>query len=149
MFKRLLLCYDGSARGRAALKQGVDLAILVGAEIHMLSILPSEASDPAVVAAATGNICLIDQDGTAHELLADAVARLRERGVSTQGHLERGTTMDVIVAYAKRLAIDLIVVGHYPQPTGGRWWSGTNKTALAERVNCSVLIAAAQEKSQK
>jgi hypothetical protein len=40
MFKRVLLCYDGSEAGRRALKRGAELAILVGAQVHVLSIIP-------------------------------------------------------------------------------------------------------------
>jgi len=45
MFKRVLLCYDGSRAGRAALKQGAELAVLVGAQVHVLSIISSEVPD--------------------------------------------------------------------------------------------------------
>jgi nucleotide-binding universal stress UspA family protein len=142
MFKRVLICYNGSGTGRVALKQGADLAVLVGSEIHLLSILPS--LDPAVVAAAAGYLCLIDEEDAAQTLLSDAVTRLRARGISTEGYVERGATIDVIVAYAKRLAIELVVVGHYPQPSRGRWWSGTDRAALADRIDCSVFIAVEQ-----
>ena len=52
MFKRVLLCYDGSAVGRRALKRGAELAILVGARVYVLSIVPSGVADAAVVAGA-------------------------------------------------------------------------------------------------
>jgi len=61
--------------------------------------------------------------------------------VQAKGYLARGNTIDEIAAYAQKLAIDLIVVGHYPKPSGGRWWSGSERASLAERVNCCVLIA--------
>jgi hypothetical protein len=43
----------------------------------------------------------------------------------------------------KRLEIDLIVLGHYPQPSGGFWWSSPQQRAsLAERrVGCCVFVA--------
>jgi nucleotide-binding universal stress UspA family protein len=75
------------------------------------------------------------------------VGRLKARGVEAEGFLARGNTIDTIdtiVEYSKRLSIDLIVVGHYPKPAGGRWWSGPERAALAERVSCSVLIAMGQ-----
>ncbi len=52
VFNRILLCYDGSADGRRALKRGTEFAILVGAEVHVLSILASNAISPALIAAA-------------------------------------------------------------------------------------------------
>jgi nucleotide-binding universal stress UspA family protein len=141
MFKHVLLCYDGSKAGRAALKQGAELAVLVGAEVHVLSIISSEVPDPVVLAGAAGHACMIDREGEYRKLLDDSVEKLRARGVTATGHLAQGNTLDQIVADAKRLAVDLIVVGLYPRPAGGRWWSCPDRQSLAERVNCAVLIA--------
>jgi nucleotide-binding universal stress UspA family protein len=141
MFKHVLLCYDGSKAGRAALKQGAELAILVGAQVHVLSIISSEVPDPVVLAGAAGHACMIDREGEYRKLLDDSIEKLRGRGVAATGHLAHGNTLDQIVAHAKRLAVDLIVVGLYPRPAGGRWWSGPDRQSLAERVNCAVFIA--------
>ena len=74
MFKHVLLCYDGSKAGRAALKQGAELAILVGAEVHVLSIISSEVPDPVVLAgAARAQIC----EHRSQRGLAEAAQRLR------------------------------------------------------------------------
>src|SRR5580698_1185965 len=45
MFKRVLLCYDGSEVGRRALKRGAELAVLLGAHVYVLSIIPSEVAN--------------------------------------------------------------------------------------------------------
>ena len=141
MFKHVLLCYDGSRAGRAALKQGAELAILVGAQVHVLSILSSEVPDPVVLAGAAGHACVVDREGDFQRLLDESVAWLKARGVTATGHLVHGNTIDRIVGEAKRLAVDLIVVGLYPRPSGGRWWSGPDRQSLADRVKCAVFIA--------
>lgn len=141
MFKHVLLCYDGSRAGRAALKQGAELAILVGAKVHVLSIISAEVPDPVVLAGAAGHACMIDREGEYRKLLDDSIEKLRARGVAATGSLAHGNTLDQIVAHAKRLAVDLIVVGLYPRSSGGRWWSGPDRQSLAERVNCAVFIA--------
>jgi nucleotide-binding universal stress UspA family protein len=141
MFKHVLLCYDGSKAGRAALKQGAELAVLVGAQVHVLSIISSAVPDPVVLAGAAGHACMIDREGEYRKLLDDSIEKLRARGVAATGHLAHGNTLDQIVAHAKRLAVDLIVVGLYPRTAGGRWWSGPDRQSLAERVHCAVLIA--------
>src|ERR1700722_656939 len=148
MFKHVLLCYDGSKAGRAALKQGAELAVLVGAEVHVLSIISSEVPDPVVLAGAAGHACMIDREGEYRKLLDDSIEKLRTRGVAATGHLAHGNTLDQIVAHAKRLTVDLIVVGLYPRPAGGRWWAGPARQSLAERVNCAVLIAVDDAKRQ-
>jgi nucleotide-binding universal stress UspA family protein len=146
MFKQVLLCYDGSMVGRGTLKQGAELAILVGAQVHVLSCISSDVPDPVVLAGAAGHTCLVDIDADYRELLDKSVEWLRSRGVAAQGYLVKGNTLEQIVAHAKRLAADLIVVGHYPRPTGGRWWSGPERQSLAERVNCAVFIAVDSDK---
>ena len=37
MFKRVLLCYDGTEAGRRALRRGAELAMLLGAQVYVLS----------------------------------------------------------------------------------------------------------------
>ena len=101
MFKRVLLCYDGSEAGRRALKRGAELAILVGAQVYVLSIIPTGVADAAVVASAAGHACLV----------------------------------------SRRLGVDLIVLGHYPHPSGSFWWGSPQRVSLAERANCCVFVA--------
>jgi nucleotide-binding universal stress UspA family protein len=140
MFKRVLLCYDGTAVGRRALKRGAELAILVGARVHVLSIIPTGVAGAAVVAGAAGHACLVDEEGGYRKLLDESVEWLKARGVVAEGYLASGNTSDQIIAFARRLTIDLIVLGHYPQPTGGFWW-GSARTSLAERANCCIFVA--------
>ena len=69
MFKRVLLYYDGSEVGRRALKRGAELAILVGAKVYVLSIIPGGMADAAVVAGAAGHACIVDEAGGHRKLL--------------------------------------------------------------------------------
>jgi len=141
MFKKVLLCHDGSAAGRMALKRGAELAIHLRAHVDVLLIVSAAASQAAIIAASIGQPCIAGDDGESRRSLEESVARLRGRGVEADGHLAQGNTIQVIAEHAHRLGADLIVVGHYPQPTGGRWWSGSDRNSLAESVKCSVLIA--------
>lgn len=142
MFKRVLLCYDDSEAGRRALKRGAELAVFLGAQVHVLSIIPSGVANPVIAAAATGHACLVDDSRDYRRLLDQSVEWLKGRGLAAEGYLATGSAVDQIVAYTKRLAIDLIVLGHYPQPSGGYWWSSPGQRAtLAERVSCCVFVA--------
>jgi nucleotide-binding universal stress UspA family protein len=147
MFKRVLLCYDGSEAGRRALRRGAELAILLDSKVFVLSIVPSEELDPSLLAAAAGHACLVDDKATHYKkLLDESVAWLTSKGVSTEGFLSGGNTLDQITAHAKRLEIDLVVLGYYPQPSGGFWWSKGSRSTLAERVNCCILVASETNK---
>src|SRR5262249_37537857 len=121
MFKRVLLCYDGSDAGRKALKRGAELAQLVGAQVFVLAVLPSDTADPRLTAAAAGTVCLVDYQSEYEALLAGSLEWLIARGIAAQGCLARGNTIEVISDHAQRVAADLVVVGNYPKATGGRW----------------------------
>jgi nucleotide-binding universal stress UspA family protein len=150
MFKRVLLCYDGSQAGRRALKRGAELAVLLGAQVHVLSIVPSDIANAAVDAGAVGYPCLVEDSGGYRTLLDESLEWLKARGVTCEGYLASGDTLDQIAAFAKRLTIDLIVLGHYPQPAGGYWWSSPHKRAsLAERVGCCIFVAVSAESSME
>jgi nucleotide-binding universal stress UspA family protein len=141
MFKRVLLCYDGSEVGRQALNRGAELAILLGAHVYVLSIVPNGIANATVIAGAAGHACLVDEEGGHRQLLDESVEWLKARGVAAEGYLASGNTTEQIIAFSRRLAIDLIVLSHYPQPSGGFWWGNPHKTSLAERANCCVFVA--------
>jgi nucleotide-binding universal stress UspA family protein len=141
MFKRVLLCYDGSEAGRRALKRGAELAILLGAHVYVLSIIPGGVTDAAVAAGAAGHACLVDEAGAYRKLLDESIEWLKARGVQAEGYLAGGNIIEQIITFSRRLAIDLIVLGHYPQPSGGFWWGSPQRASLAERANCCVFVA--------
>jgi nucleotide-binding universal stress UspA family protein len=141
MFKRVLLCYDGTAVGRRALRRGAELAILLGSKVFVLSLMPAGVADPAVLAGAAGQACIIDEAAERRKLLEQSIEWLKARGVSAEGYLASGEYVDQIIAYSKRLACDLIVLGHYPRPSGGFWWGGPQRVSMAERANCCVFVA--------
>ena len=60
MFKRVLLCDDGSEVGRRALRRGAELAILVRAQVYVLSIIPDGVADAAYL---NGGQYMIDVAG--------------------------------------------------------------------------------------
>jgi nucleotide-binding universal stress UspA family protein len=145
MFKRVLLCYDGTVVGRRALKRGAELAILVGARVFVLSIVPGGVADAAIAAGAAGHACIVDAAAGHRKLLDESIELLKARGVAAEGFLASGHIIDQIIAFSKRLSIDLIVLGHYPQPAGGFWWGSPHRASLAERANCCVFVAVNEE----
>jgi nucleotide-binding universal stress UspA family protein len=141
MFKRVLLCYDGTEAGRRALRRGAELAILLGAHVSVLSIVTDGVGNAAVLAGAAGQACIVDEPAQYRKLLSESIDWLKSRGVSADGHLTSGDYLDQIIAYSSRLNVDLIVLGHYPRPTGGSWWSASRRTTLADRVKCCIFVA--------
>jgi nucleotide-binding universal stress UspA family protein len=140
MFKRVLLCYDGTAAGRRALRRGAELSILLGAHVSVLAIV-TDAGNAAILAGAAGQACIVDEPAQSRRLLAESIDWLKARGLSAEGFLTGGDYLEQIIAFSDRLNIDLIVLGHYPRPTGGSWWSASKRASLADRVKCCIFVA--------
>jgi nucleotide-binding universal stress UspA family protein len=134
-----LLCHDGSDATVRAVRRGAELAISMKAEVFVLSMVSSGFSNPEFAASCAGTACLHPEDSS--NRLEQSLSWLKTRGVSAQGLLGPGNSIDQIVNHARHLAIDLIVLGHYPQPSGGFWWSSPQRGSLAERAGCCVLVA--------
>jgi nucleotide-binding universal stress UspA family protein len=141
VFKRVLLCYDSTEAGRRALRRGAELAVLLGAHVHVLSIVTDGLENAAVLAGAAGQACIVDEPARQRKLLAESIDWLKARGVAAEGHLAGGEYIEQIITYSNRLNIDLIVLGHYPRPSGGAWWSGPKRATLTDRVKCCVFVA--------
>jgi nucleotide-binding universal stress UspA family protein len=141
MFKRVLLCYDSTEAGRRALRRGAELAVQLGAQVHVLSIATDGIANAAVLAGAAGQACIVDESAQYRKLLAESLDWLKARGVGAEGYLASGDFIEQIIAFSNRLNIDLIVLGHYPRPSGGSWWSGSKRATLTDRVKCCVFVA--------
>jgi nucleotide-binding universal stress UspA family protein len=140
MFKRVLLCYDGSEHGRRALKQGTELAVSMGAEVCVLAIIPSW-TDAAMHMSRMGGHASFDSETEYRQILDESLAWLKARDITASAHLAHGEVIDVILEFAMQLKSDLIVVGQYPKSGSARWWSGATKRSLSEHSSCSVLIS--------
>lgn len=145
MFQRILLCYDGSPESRRALLRGGKLAVTLKAQAIVLSIVPAGISDPSMTACLAGSLCVADDSDRFQRYLDEAVNWLITRGIDAEGVLTTGDFVEQILHHQRLFKIDLIVVGYYPNLGGGSWWSARQKRPLAERANCSVLVATSDE----
>ena len=143
MYKTILLCYDGTAEGRKALREGATLARLMTSDTHLLAICrdlvaasPPEGMGPTLVES---------EENAARSLLNDGVRKLIELGIKAQGALVIGDPLVHIPAFAAKIGADLIVIGHRPRGRLARWWSESPQPILLNRVSCSILIATNSE----
>ena len=145
MYRTLVLAFDGSPEGRAALQQGVDLARLCHARVHLLFVLKIAAGAEY----GEGLFSLDDFEGEnvrhLRELVAEGLALIRAEGVETvHGHIAFGQPVEQIQYLARKVAADLIVVGHHHRGPLARWWQGSLSHGMIDHVDCSVLVALAQ-----
>jgi len=141
MYRKILLCYDGSVEGRNALKDGAEIAICMQTETHLLAIMRSLAGH-TIPEGISENLILMENE-EAERVLGEGVAWLKERGLEAHGHIAFGDPIDQIDAIARRLEVDLIVVGHRRRSRLARWWSDAEDATLLDQAPCSILVAVA------
>jgi len=141
MYRNLLLAFDGSAEGRAALDQGVGLARLCGATVHLLSVLKISSGNEY----GEGLFSLEDFEGEhvrhLRELVDDGLELIRAEGVETvHGHIAFGQPVEQIRNLARKVDADLVVVGHRHRGPLARWWQSSLSHGLIDHLDCSVLV---------
>ena len=110
--KKILVAYDGSPHSKQALNWAIDLSLLSEARVVAVKVFE-------------GSQFLIASDTTAHkvvetlerlrredqELLDEAVAIGKSRGVTVTGESLHGNIAEQIISYAREHGFDLILVG--------------------------------------
>ena len=104
MYKTVLLCYDGSAEGRKALREGALLARAMGAQTHLLAICRDLAS--TLMPEAVTSTLVECEEHVAQSILDQGVQKLRELGIDAQGTLLIGDPTVHIPSFAAKIAAD-------------------------------------------
>jgi nucleotide-binding universal stress UspA family protein len=141
VFRKVLLCYDGTADGRRALRQGADVVMCMKSEAYLLAICSSAVA--GAIPEGVSPMLAEQEDARAQALLEEGVQWLRDRGVTARGSLEFGDAVERISETAGAIGADLIVLGHKSRGRLARWWSESDEATLLERVSCSILVAMA------
>jgi len=141
MFQKILLCYDGSVEGRNALKDGADIALCMKAETHLLAILRNTPHS-LVPEGVSDTLFNLEQEEVTR-ILKEGVAWLKDHGLEAHGYIAFGNPIEEIDAAARKIGVDLIVVGHRHRSRLARWWSDAEDATLLERACCSILVSIA------
>ena len=140
MYTKIMLAYDGSVAGGNGLRHSTALARLCGAELHILGIVPT--SGGFAIAQATGSM---DIWGMKRQQIEEALA-LAGAGKECSGlrhviAIREGDPAVEIVAHAREIKADLVVLGHTDKSRFTRWFSGSTASTLLQHLPCSMLIA--------
>jgi nucleotide-binding universal stress UspA family protein len=138
VYQRILLAYDGSVEGRAALREGALLAKGCGAQVFLLSVVADTTGTRMAGGVDAGAI--VQQEENYKAVLKDGVERLKLLGFDPVAKLVTGEPAREIGAFANQIEADLVVVGHRKQSMLGRWWSGPNGAYLVDHIRCSLLV---------
>ena len=121
MFGSIVVGTDGSDTANEAVRQAVELAKALGAELLVVSAFVGASEDAA-------------------PLLADAAATARAAGVPVQTFPRPGDPADAILDVAEERDAGLIVVGNKGTSGAKRFLLGSVPNRVSHHAPCSVLI---------
>ena len=141
MYKKILMAFNGSREGRAALLESAEIAAFLNAETYLLAV----AGMPPSLFLTEGFLpeeLLEEEKKRTQEILDEGIKLLKAQGFNTTGHLTVGEPVEEICRVAADLGVDLIVLGHRQRLSfAARWWKGSVGASLLDYAPCSILIA--------
>jgi nucleotide-binding universal stress UspA family protein len=72
---------------------------------------------------------------------------LRQKGLDTVALLTQGATVETILAEAKKLAADLIIVGSHGRSAIEKFFAGSVSQGILKDAPCPVLLIPASSRS--
>jgi nucleotide-binding universal stress UspA family protein len=140
MYSSILIAYDGTNHGKAALDQATALARLCGSEIHLLGIV--RTSGFSALAEGAGPTDVWGEERKQIEAaMASAVQQLQEAGLKVSSEIREGDPGNEIIDAAFTLWPDLVIVGHSDRGVFARWFEGSVGAKILQDLPCDLLVA--------
>jgi nucleotide-binding universal stress UspA family protein len=155
MFAQVLVAVDGSTTGNNGLKAAIGLASDQKAVLTILHVVDDMASvsyvgDLGYVPSGFVDKLLDELRANGRKVLAKAEALARDRGVEAKALLvetKGGSIADAILAQAKKLRADVIVLGTHGRRGLRRVVMGSDAEAVLRDARVPVLLVRAPERS--
>lgn len=129
---------DGSETARKAVNEAVALANQNEADLHVVSAFrPLNAGGAAGTGAESW---AVHPRSAVDNILEEAVAVARIKGVKAETHAERKDPADAVISVAKRVSADLVVVGNKGIKGAKAFLLGSIPNKIAHDAPCAVLI---------
>jgi nucleotide-binding universal stress UspA family protein len=143
MFGSIVVGTDGSDTAKEAVRQSVELAKSVGAELLLVSAYQpmSRVSANREATQAPEDVqWMVSAREDVATLLSDAARTAEEAGVAVQTFQRQGDPADAILDVAEERDADLIVVGNKGMTGAKRFLLGSVPNRVSHHAPCSVLI---------
>ena len=114
--QKILVAYDGSAHSREALTWAIDISLVSGASIVAVKVVePVEMNRAYALYEAGYGATLAERFEAMHKIdvqqMKDAVDAGKRKGVEVKTEMLSGNVAAVIIDYATKHGVDLIVAG--------------------------------------
>jgi nucleotide-binding universal stress UspA family protein len=143
VFKSIVVGTDGSDTASQAVRQAVDLAAAVGAEIELVSAyepVPAQRLREERRQAPEDLQWAINPREDVDATLEAAASVARAAGVAVSVYPRQGDPADAVLDVAEEREADLIVVGNKGMTGAKRFLLGSVPNKVSHHAPCSVLI---------
>lgn len=142
----ILVPLDTESRHDESLHYAKALAKAYGAELHLLTVIPTYSTLSGREAAvsnmlpATASVYLEIQEDTAREHLQDHLNDLLAAGFISSAEIGRGDPADVIVATAANIQADLILLGTHRKAGMDAFWARSVAPNVVKKAATPLLL---------
>ena len=144
MFKKILLCTDGSEHSIEAAGVAAEIAAKFGSDVIVINVLhPVPMVAPYVNAAEMSlDYQSIQEEAKSHqrETISTTIAELEKHGIKAESLESEGHSVSGIVESARDIDADLIVMGSRGMGGFQRFLLGSVSDGVLHHAECPVLI---------
>jgi nucleotide-binding universal stress UspA family protein len=143
MFGSIVVGTDGSDTARQAVRQAVDLARQLGAQLQIVSAyepVPRSRLREEAQQAPEDLQWMVNEREDVDATLREAASEAERAGVTASVYSRQGDPADAILDVAEEQAADLIVVGNTGMTGAKRFLLGSVPNKVSHHAPCSVLI---------
>jgi len=136
--KNILVAHDGSKSSDKALKAAVEIALQFGSTLTVLSVVPelylTELDD---IDRRRIMEALSDETNKAMEKVRTS---LSSKSIEAKTIIRQGVAAEKILETAKKMKIDLLVVGSHGRHGAKKFLLGSVSTKVIDHAPCPVLV---------
>lgn len=140
MYRTIVLAYEGSAFSAGALRQGLALARLCAAQLHVLGIAVRSGGMAIAESVGADDVWGRGQQDLERNLQT-AMQEIRGQHGAALSCIRHGDPAIEIASYAREVNADLVVLGHAGKGPLARWLQGSVGVRLLDELPCSLLVA--------
>ena len=148
MFKKVLVCLDGSSLAEQILPYATETALCFGSKVVLLEVTipPSAVVEPLTGYYHATPLEKIKRDeNEAKAYLKRVAQRLREKGLKVECVTLPGNPGETIISYAEENAVDLIVLGTHGRSGLGRLVFGSVADFVLKKSGLPILVRRPRE----
>lgn len=140
-FKRILVPIDGSENSDKALQKAIDIALVCQSELHLLyvSLFDGDTDSKVEMISWLPDAVAGSVTKASSMILAHAKERI-PANIVCMAYTEAGIPAKVILQFAEKNAMDLIVIGGRGLGTIEGFLLGSVSQSLLENAKCPVMI---------